>query len=445
MLSLRIFLAVLITGVFCSCGKKIEDSQAKNDVRPSIPEETIDVNFERAFNNETVFCKGGLYCPGYLAKFIIFDGKKKLECPSVLISSDRVLTSASCIPKHLRVSNMGLMKKAFVSFVNYKKSYNIEALKIESLSYSRYIDPSLWKNDFAIIKLRQKSYRRTVYLNSLGTQNLKQVSKWYLKDNKFVRSSCDILYNTYVNPFADSGKRSFLLMGDCHDDEVGQKGSVILGGRYSLVAVESIQVRRFLVNNLKSKGLLTEEIKPYTLSYISNIACIPSIFKKGFIESEQCEQLKTIYELDRKRKEVRSMRKPHKENIKKLMEELNKSEKYFYWNFDFKKSYGRYGYKLYMKKPKCFFSIKSWIQEFKKGRKILSTAHISVKRKNYHLVTKFNKFLYPVSVILEDGVKDFKVKFSPSNAYFRNITDVKLKKFTDDYTYSILFKDISGC
>ncbi|MEX1100127.1 MAG: hypothetical protein WEB87_06860, partial [Bacteriovoracaceae bacterium] len=69
-----------------------------------------------------------------------------------------------------------------------------------------------------------------------------------------------------------------------------------------------------------------------------------------------------------------------------------------------------------------------WIDEFfyRWGRRVSSWAQIEVSIPKYALKTKLNSVLRPVSIVDQTEMKDYKMEFSPEDAYFGKKTYVKI-------------------
>jgi len=444
MLKKYTFLTFVMFALF-SCGKSIQDED-ETYTPPVIPD-TDEVILE-ALKNQRLTCDSSSYCPEYIAKLSIISNEKTNFCQGTLIPGNKVVTSASCIPSWLRVSGASCSSNIVVSFASRSdEAQNFECDIIESVSSNLRRTRELWDNDIAVISLKRPTRRKAALLSSEGVSSNDQLYRWSMKletlfDAKVSRDICTRIMNSYANPFADNKDTSFQTITGCSLDD-RPLGATLLSKKGHFIAVQSHEMSGKIIQSLQESNILTDEVA--NISFATNLACTDIRMNNSEMKPKGCFDRKNYYVLDKKRAEILESQEIHQDNIRDLETEVSKSKKYFRWSFSFVPNKRKFGYELKMNRPKCFFGVDKWINDYRRGNSIRTPAYVTVSKKNYVLRTKLDKLLKPFSFIEDIGPKDYEIKFNPFTAYVDRVTYLAVKADPSDWDYKIRFEDIKEC
>lgn len=448
---LKNLIPFIILCVLLSCGRKIEDknTEINRQVTPIVIEPTTE-RVLRELKAQRLSCGSfeGESCPSFIAKVSILSKVTSRTCQGTLIGSNKVLLSGSCLPISLRTNGVSCRKSIVVSFPTFGDELdNHECEMVESVSSNLRRTTELWDNDFAVIRLRTKTVRKPVSLSSFGIGDSQKLERWAFKiessnEATIFKDSCIRIKNSYANPFANKLNASFQVFSDC-EKKINVLGASMFDSKGELVGVQSKRLGKRIVKSLDRAGLLSEKTLP--LIYVSNLGCSDFRVDNDYPRPIDCFELKSVYMLDRKRSDLILGKGIHGENIKLVEEQLSTSTKYFKWNFKFFKSKKKAGYVVKMTRPDCFFGVDEWIREYRKGKKIRTPGYKRVRKEDYTLKTKLNKFLQPTSVVENLGFKEYQVKFNPFTAYVDRTTYLATKSDPNSRNYDVIFENIKEC
>lgn len=435
----KIALFLLVCSVGLSCGKKIDDSPGgtggggDRDTRDDRVSDTL----KRFIEKQTHECEDELHCNESVAKLVVVDRQNVRYCTATLIGKDVLLTSSSCLPKTLRVPSLNCAANIFAIFpkTTFHNKETVNCNKIVSSDTNEEGDPALWNSDFAFIKLATKVSRKTIRVSRKGMKEDIPYRSYKVDFESDYDASqkleyCYPVYDTYANPFSSNRFSPLVTVRDCIS-ETGNSGAPLIDFNEEIVGVFSGKLDKGVGTYISNTNLMIEPMAP--IHNIANTACVklPSSYNVAGINPE-CKKGISMALLDKYREQILYSKDIHQKNMDDIKFELETPVKYFKWNVNFKVGSKNRTYEPHFSKPKCFFDIKSWINEFKRvGGRIRSWATINIDVPNFKLETKLDRKLKAISYIADKGTKNYSVSFNPKYAYNQQNTVVVIRSEFD--------------
>lgn len=447
----KITLILLVCSVGLSCGKKIDDSPGgtggggDRDTRDDRVSDTL----KRFIEKQTHECEDELHCNESVAKLVVVDRQNVRYCTATLIGKDVLLTSSSCLPKTLRVPSLNCAANIFAIFpkTTFHNKEIVNCNKIVSSDTNEEGDPALWNSDFAFIKLAKKVSRKTIKVSRKGMKE--DIPYRFYKvdlENDYDASQkleyCYPVYDTYANPFSSNRFSPLVTVRDCIS-ETGNSGAPLIDFNEEIVGVFSGKLDKGVGTFITNTNLMIEPMAP--IHHVANTACVrtPRMFNTSGLNPECRKGISTAL-LDRYRDQLLNSKKIHAKNMNDIKDELETPEKYFKWKVSFLMDSKGKSYEPHFGKPRCFFDIKSWIDEFKRvGGRIRSWSTIEVDVPNFRLETKLDRKLKPISFVADKGSKKYKVSFNPRYAFFQRNTNVVINSTFDGRQLNQRFESVT--
>ncbi|MDP7320163.1 MAG: trypsin-like serine protease [Bacteriovoracaceae bacterium] len=429
--SLVFFLTVL---VFYSCGKDISNSDVKKGQRAEQRDDLPSLNKDPFISKQELICEDAKFCPDNIAKLVVRVNDEKRFCTGTLIAANKILTSASCLPRSLQIPYLSCEENIVAIFPRtpYEKEIKVRCKNIEYVDENFYSEPSLWKSDIAVLSLVEDVPRTISEFSNNGINDSESLLTWKVAlESEYLgvikQDKCQTQFNSYLNPFVQHPYSPFFVGSECGLDE-GSVGSALFR-KNKLVGVYSKEMSQKLYKYLKASDLLKEELDRYY--HFTNLSC-SKFFESIYPYSipKECHVETSTPQLDALRANMLKGKDIHMDQITQIQNELDLPRRYFLWNLKFLPNKSETVYEMHFGKPKCIYKAEDWIYEFRRwGRYIRTYARVDVVVPSFKLFVKLDKNLKPVSVLKETGEKTFEVEFNPFEAYVNKLTYVTISSF----------------
>lgn len=431
----NIILALAIYSLAIGCGKKIDNSKSgSNGDGDRFGRDGQITNTLRKFiQKQTHECTDELHCNESVAKLVVVDRQNVRYCTGTLISPDVILTSASCLPKSLRVPGLKCRTNIFTIFpkTTFLNKQVVNCKNIVSSDTNEDVDPALWKSDFAFIKLDRSISRKAVKISRKGLKEDVPYRSYKVDfENDYDASQklsyCFPIFNSYANPFSTGRFSPLVSVRDC-ENILGNGGSPLLNFSGEIVGLFSGKLDKGVGSYVTNTNLMIEPMAP--IHHIANTACVklPKSYDLAGVNPD-CKKGITTALLDKYRNKILKSKLIHKKNMEDIKDELESPIKYFKWKVDFFVDSKGHSYEPHFVKPKCFFDIKTWIAEFtRRGGRIRPWTTVKIDVPDFRLETKLDRKLKPISYINHKGSKTYSISFNPRYAYYQNNTVVQIK------------------
>jgi hypothetical protein len=426
----KVFLSSLLSVfVFLSCGKDIENSKGKDEGTRG--EQTApNVSLDRFMQNQKLICEDVLFCPDNIAKIVVVVDDKIRYCTGTLIDDNRLITSASCLPRSLQIPRISCAANVFAVFPKtiLSNEEKIVCDKIEYVDENLFAEPALWKSDIAIISLKSPVMRDIAKISNDGILDNEKLISWkvdYTSDYLGVlrQSECRSLFQSYLNPFTRKKFSPMFVGADCDFNE-GTVGAPVFRDD-ELVGVYSKEMGSRIYNYLENSGVLDNKIGRYF--HISNLACTGyNNFRFSFQPHEDCNVEITTKKLDSLRSNILKGKAIHESSMREIESEVEQPKRYFKWDFKFFADRRSTTFEIHPIRPKCIYRSQDWIVEFRRWRSIRTYAKVSIEVPQYIFKTRLDKNLRSKSVVENLGVKKFDVEFNPYGAFVNKDTYVTI-------------------
>ena len=228
---LKIIFSIFVFGLIFSCGKK----EAGNDIE-KLPPEMIESEKEELLKKQEIFCEAGTPCPDYVAKIVVFDKGIVRYCTGTLVGRNKLMTSASCLPSHLRNTDVDCSKDVHIFF--NKGNRPPDRLNCKSIVQVSNLDGNrseYWHEDVAVLELSRNLYSR----------DFKDVTRKGVRDgdtyrfygveqmNEFTgiikKEECEVVLNSYLYPLSSDESSPNVILAGCIKKN-GFRGAAILDG-----------------------------------------------------------------------------------------------------------------------------------------------------------------------------------------------------------------------
>ncbi len=421
----REFIALLLMGLLVSCGKKTENIARDKSSRQERSEAPIS---REIIKQQKLICHDANKCPEFLTKLVIIDRNQLKYCAGTLIAGNKIVTSASCLPRRFRIPHLNCSDLISAVFTD---GSIVRCNKILHSDNNLYKEPALWRNDFVVFDLKKQVDIEPARISTQGLKDEFDYTSWKLVhgddgESKILKDRCTISHKNYLNPFASSDLSPMHVATDCSLNGQTQ-GSPLMVGNF-LAGIYSQEMGRKMYSYLKLKGLQTTQEQEYF--HITNTACSRFLNRNRSYRHSYCEPaLSTLY-LDKLRANLLgSSELIHANNIRRIKESLNLREKYFKWKVQFVANEAKEKFEISLGRPFCVSEPGKWIGEYRsgwRGRSISTYSKIEVSIPTFVLKTKLDKFLKPFSAVEKGDEKSYFIEFNPYNAYVNKSTDVTI-------------------
>lgn len=439
-------IVILLASVFISsCGKVF---QKKEEDKKERRREEIRSDVDVYLRSQVTHCDDLNDCNPSIGKFVIWNQTSATTCSGALISSKLFITSASCLPRNMRIAGIGCSGKAVVSFPQAGR-FEAQNAYCSQIEFSDVLDttqdPALTRTNFAIIKFKEHVNRPFAKISRTGLSDQRSYYTWTSSvdsttSSTIIKKKCRPVYQSYANPFGDKETSPSMVLKGCTLED-GNMGGVLVNNKENIVGLMSSNLSSTFIQYLNDSGLYTESLSE--LSYVSNTFCLEYNSQYGDDYTKECLKRLSVYNLDRMRSKMIHSRENHKDIMKKYEDELEQSDKYFNWNIEFLAEKQIGVFEIDMARPKCFVNVKKWIREFKKGKKYNKYGSVNYTIPNIKIATKLDSSLRAYSDVIEDGIKEYRFSFSPRNLYSFSNSYVRVVQLDVLSPTSVFFKDVN--
>ncbi len=420
----------LFLAIFVSCGKDLENSENKVDHSENRESRARDVEISPDILRLELECEDPFSCSGNIGVVFLRDdlGNEK-KCLGSLVAKNQFLTAASCLPRSMRIPNLDCTNDAFIVFPKtaFEPEVKVSCLKVLSSDENSYKEPALWKQDLAILELHESVERFIPKLSFGGVRENSRYLTWSVDqiDSSYhllKKNECNFVFDTYLNPYSESGKSPMLVAKNCSYNE-NDIGAPIFDEN-GLLGIYSASVDNRTRTFLLTSGVLAQR-NLGDFFHISNFTCV-GVSKISDIlltssTADTCRINNSVRDLDYKRAKIFKNLAVHKENIKKYKKELSSIKKIFQFEFKIFGNSLNNSFSAFPIKPICIYDSGSWIDEYRRGwRSIKNFAVESVEYPVWNFITKLDQNLRPVSAIIKGGLREFSIEFNPFDAHINN-------------------------
>lgn len=444
-----LFLIVLIS---FSCGKEFKETEKSTkpnadrvDERstPSIPSGSF-------YSKQKLLCDDPLFCPDNVAKIVVTLNNEINYCTGTLIEEDKLLTSASCLPRPLKIPRLSCSENIIAVFPKTVSSDAeiVACDRVEYVDENLFTEPALWQNDLVILKLGKKLNRSLAKISNDGVSLGEKLKGWTVSfKNEFEATlnkvTCNVQLNTFLNPFSVKKHSSMVVMNNCDLGDASSGTSFFRDDE--IVTVLSKEMRDRLYSYLRNSDLISGELGRYY--HASNVACSNTkITSTSSRISKDCFVTKTTRLLDQKRSRILKGRDIHRSSMDLIKDQVKLPSKYFKWKVEFELSENGRQYDLNLVAPKCINNSSFWIGEYttRWRRRIYNYAKVQIEVPKYSLITKLSANLTPVSLIEGPEIVNHQIEFNPYDAHVNKKTYVKISTWESGVQTVLQNNDVSG-
>lgn len=424
----NILIRLVFIFIFCflfaiSCGKKVgkDDSSSgtpSRDTRGIDPED--DALAREFILKQTVTCEDESLCSRSVAKVVVLDSRGVKYCTGTLIKKNIVAIASSCLTRSLRVPGISCQKSVHVLFpeTRYRNKKTVRCQSIIQSDNNYLADSALLKTDVALIELKEDVSSRSARYSEEGFKENSVYTAWKVTvqndyDATIGFEKCNALFGSYANPFVTSSKAPFMTVSGCAFEN-GNLGSPLFDYRGEVKGILSAPVSQGLLDHLENTGRLSEEVSQ--IAHVSNFACFRYPFDPDSMHPD-CKVSVSDIKLKLLRIKMLNDQSLHDRNKTEIIKELEANQKYFKWNFEFVENNKENFLETHIVSPRCINRSRSWLNEFRNGRKYRTWVTKEITYKNYVLSIKLNKYLKPDSVATITPLKSYFISFSPARIY----------------------------
>lgn len=358
----RSTMAILgVTVLLGSCGKKVKEEGSEVEKVP-LPISTI----EEFLSKQNISCEKGLACPTYLAKVVSVVGKDYRFCTGFLISPTVLATTSSCLPDILRKAGQDCSRDLHFFFPKQGSIPAVQASceKVLQASELDGSDPVLWRDDLALLELKEPIHdRRKATISRSGPTAGRSFVSWSVDQQDehsaiIKRNICEPVYNSYLNPLSVSENSPNLIFSDCGTAK-SSIGSPVLDSTGRVRAISSRTVDEKVVKYLHSTGLLVNGLK--LMSHGTNFACASVLSDTEMGDERECLKELSYVKVDKLRGDMLATTPLFKEQRLRYEQSLQNLSKHFYFGI---KTASRGDVQDTAVYPLCFKPLKEWLYKY---------------------------------------------------------------------------------
>jgi hypothetical protein len=416
----KLTLSALVMAQFGGCNDSKTENQFQNATRSTNP--LLDENAREIIRNQNLYCSSKEDCHPSLVKILLLKNGKPRFCTGFLVGPEHVATSSGCLDDSLRVTGASCNDRVFFYltkdvFTDLNKKGPIHCDTVTHASSSPEKDLIVRGGDIAFLKMSEKVDREPLAISSEGISDGEVLRVWKVdksndRDAVIKKNSCMASHNSFANPLAVSKFSPVIPIMGCEYID-GNEGSPVLNEKGEVVGVMNTPLEQEISNYLKNSNLTHEQ--EMASVFVSNIACAPKVGAMSFT----CDRYPTNNDLRNARDEMLNDPSIHWANFKaadQLIKEqvsLFKS-RFLHWKAELVKKAP--GVNEIIATPDCFYRFQDWIESMKvpvvfwqyKKTHTYTQSFPEIK-----IETKFDKYLKPVSKVLNERVLNYKIRFSP--------------------------------
>lgn len=404
------FLGVSLLLASIGCGKRPKDSpgsQVERQTGPAISD------MEDYLEKQQVSCESGEVCPNYIAKIVVVNGSNVKFCTGLLVESDIVATSSSCLTSLLRMNNQNCKRDVHFYFPGLfgHQSERVGCANVIQASHVQAEVPvTLWRDDVSFLKLEKTvRFRRHLGISREGMNNHKNYLVWSIdqvdESNAFIRrQNCEALHNSYVNPLVTKESSPGMVLADC-DFKNGMTGGPILDYRGRVRGIISQQMSQSVRRYLESTGLLTKPLSE--MVHATSFSCAPTHLDSEVSDERECTKELSYATLDRLREDMLSPEFLFNELRMKFEEKISNGNIHFNFGVTFVTNGESRIPQIF---PKCFKNVNSWIGRLNTSRNAYS---YEMKIPNTIFKRAMDRYgkIFPAEIT--EGESGYWIQFSP--------------------------------
>jgi hypothetical protein len=349
----------VIFGCLFSCGKK-----EKSNTTEVLPPEMIETEREEFLNKQDLLCEPGTFCPDYVAKIVVFDRGQPRFCSGTLVSKNKLLTSASCLPSYIRSTEADCSKDVFIFFgrgtrpperVNCKAIVQVSELDGNLAEY--------WRDDVAVLELSKNlNWREFKDVSRRGFDDSDKIRFFAVdQSNEFTgvirKEECEVVLNSYLYPLSSDKSSPNILAAGCTRKN-GYRGAAILDSFPRIRGVLSDESS--LRASLENSSLLIKPLKDFI--HVSSFACAPFLEENAAFSEQECAKDLNYSVIATARALLLSDEERYGILVDKLEAKANSLSKYYRISAVLRSADGR---DVLSFKPDCFKNVSSWINGVK--------------------------------------------------------------------------------
>jgi hypothetical protein len=415
----NIFLASLLG----SCGKDLNVLGGGSD-NPPDRDPIVVSDKQRIASSHRVHCQAFGKCNEAIAKIIVFDkdSQKERTCTGFLVSKNIMVTSAKCLPAHLRIPHAICNADVYVQMPEIGK-HKREMLNCEKVLSSSYIEegqePATVYSDLAYFSLTTQTLRRPLKISYDGLDDKSTYTLWRIrKENSKVgiitREYCRPIFDSYANPMSFDKHSPNIVMAGCNNEQLSNGAPVL--DRFGYVrGVMNGQLQNSIKNFFYDRRLIRNdksETKIAKLSFFTNFACAftPEQSTASFIPA-RCRDNFSLARLLKEREEMIYNNKIHYEFFEEMRSRLADNDKanwYVRWRMKFE-DLGAINHWRTSIVAECFNHFNKW-KKSEKRKKIMSKT-FSVYSSEVKVM--FDRYLRAASIRVASMTRSNIIKFHP--------------------------------
>lgn len=365
---LKYLCPLLIIGCLFSCGKK-EDSKSVE----ALPPEMIESEKEELLKKQELYCEPGAFCPDYVAKIVVFDRGQPRFCTGTLVSKNKLLTSASCLPAYLRSTEADCSKDVFFFFSRGTRPP--DRVECKSIVQVSELDGNLaeyWRDDVAVLELSKNlNWREFKDVSRRGFDDSDKVRFFAVdQSNEYTgvirKEECEVVLNSYLYPLSSEPSSPNILVAGCAK-KTGYRGAAILDSfpRIRGVLSDDSSLRASLQNS----SLLIKPLKDFL--HVSNFACALFLEDNIALSEQECSKELNYSAIASARAQLMSDEERYGTLVDKLEAQADSLSKYYRISAFLTTVSDR---QILNFKPECFKNVSSWISGVKEDGEVNESA-----------------------------------------------------------------------
>lgn len=406
---------MLLNFLFIGCGKDrniVSNGNGGGQIDPIVVSEK-----ERIAKEHSVYCETFAKCNESITKIVVFDkgSAKERTCTGFLIGQgDVVMTSASCLPSHLKAPLVDCSEDVYFHFpeAGRHEKQMVGCHKITNTSIGNEgLDSAAVYADVAYIQMSQKLERNSLKISQSGISEGLAYGLWRIRTENskvgiIVQEYCSAVYGSYANPLTVSKFSPNTVMKGCSYEAISS-GSPLVDFTGYVRGILNKTISNDIKNFFWSRNLIidSEEVnypKISRLNYFTNLACAFTPEEKTLPSECNVELSNDV--ISSKRQKMIESNGIHNSYFVELADRLSKNSKankHVKWNMEFEKiGLNHYKSKLV---PVCFDDYDNWKK--------------TIKRKSEYLYN-FPAYTGEVKLMFDADLKPKSVSIDTKNYYY---------------------------